>query len=174
MPTVHRYSTGGTIASEPGEGGAAPAKAGAALVDAVPAVVDYADLRVTDVASRPGFDTRLGDVAAVAREVAASDDDVDGVVVTHGTDTLADTAAALDHLCSGTPPVVVTGSQRRFDEPGRPPRTSSPPSGRPSTAGSRVPSSPSTTRSTPPARRVRCTRTRSTRSTRPGPARSQP
>jgi len=119
MPTVRVCAAGGTIASEPDEGGAAPAKAGAELVESVPALGEYADLEVTDVASHPGFDMQFEAVLDLAREVAATDpDEVAGVVVTHGTDTLADTAHALDLLCSGTPPVVVTGAQRRFDEPG--------------------------------------------------------
>jgi L-asparaginase len=119
VTTVRVCAAGGTIASEPGEGGAAPAKTGAELVEAVPDVEEHADLTVTDVASYPGFDMRFEAVVALARAVAATDpDEVAGVVVTHGTDTLAETARALDLLCAGAPPVVVTGAQWRFDEPG--------------------------------------------------------
>ena len=119
MSTVHVVGCGGTIASEPAEDGAAPAKAGEELVEAVPAVADHASLRVTDVGSRPGFDMDFGVVAAAADAVrTAAADGADGVVVTQGTDTLADTAYALDVACDVSVPVVVTGSQRRFDEPG--------------------------------------------------------
>jgi L-asparaginase len=118
MPTVHILGCGGTIASEPGAGGAAPAKAGAELVERVPRVAAYADVEAMDVASHPGFDTRFPAVLEVARRARGTD--ADGVVVTHGTDTLADTAHALGLLVDGVArdlPVVVTGSQRRFDEP---------------------------------------------------------
>ncbi|ADQ66479.1 l-asparaginase/glutrnagln amidotransferase subunit d [Halogeometricum borinquense DSM 11551] len=119
MHTVHVVGCGGTIASEPAEDGAAPAKAGDELVRSVPDISEYADLRVTDVGSRPGFDMDFGVVAAAAEEVrTAVADGADGVVVTHGTDTLADTAYALDIACNVPVPVIVTGSQRRFDEPG--------------------------------------------------------
>ncbi|SFR55786.1 asparaginase [Halogeometricum limi] len=119
MPTVHVVGCGGTIASEPAADGAAPAKAGEELVAAVPDVAEYATLRVTDAGSRAGFDMDFGVVASAADAVrTAVADGADGVVVTHGTDTLADTAYALDLACDVPVPVVVTGSQRRFDEPG--------------------------------------------------------
>jgi L-asparaginase len=117
-PDVHVLSCGGTIASEPGADGATPTKAGADLVDAVPELTDHASIRTRDVASRPGFDMDLGVVADLAAAVAAAADaGADGVVVTHGTDTLADTAYVLSLTTSLPVPVVVTGSQRRFDEP---------------------------------------------------------
>ena len=119
MPDVRVISCGGTIASEPTADGAAPAKAGHELVDAVPELSVYADVEAVEVASHPGFDMRWDAVfgaADAAREAAAAG--VDGLVVTHGTDTLAETARALSFLLDLPIPLVVTGSQRRFDEVG--------------------------------------------------------
>ena len=133
-PRVAVVACGGTIASEPGDGGAAPAKAGDDLVEAVPAVGEYARVSAREVCSRPGFDMRWRDVLAAAAAVrdavgerattereggpgGREDAPADGVVVTHGTDTLADTAFALDVLTDVDAPVVVTGAQRRLDEP---------------------------------------------------------
>ncbi|WP_224449171.1 asparaginase [Haloprofundus salilacus] len=116
MPDVRVLSCGGTIASEPSETGAAPAKRGAELVEAVPELDEYATVAAEEIASHPGFDMQFAAVAAVAEAVDASD--ADGFVVTHGTDTLADTAYALSLLVDADVPVVVTGSQRRFDEVG--------------------------------------------------------
>jgi L-asparaginase len=117
-PRVAVVACGGTIASEPGDDGAAPEKTGDDLVAAVPAVSDHARVTTSEVCSQPGFDVRWRDVlatAAAARD--AVDGGADGVVVTHGTDTLADTAFALDILTDLDAPVVVTGAQRRLDEP---------------------------------------------------------
>lgn len=118
VPRVTVVACGGTIASEPDEGGAAPAKTGDDLVAAVPSVEDYATVTAREVCSQPGFDVRWRDVlatATAAREAVTAG--ADGVVVTHGTDTLADTAFALDLLTDLDVPVVVTGAQRRLDEP---------------------------------------------------------
>jgi L-asparaginase len=114
MPDVRVLSCGGTIASEPGENGAAPAKRGDELVDAVPELEDHASVTVEEIASHPGFDMQFEAVTAVADAIERTD--ADGFVVTQGTDTIADTAYALDLLVDVSSPIVVTGSQRRFDE----------------------------------------------------------
>ncbi|QAU13710.1 asparaginase [Halorubrum sp. BOL3-1] len=131
-PLVAVVACGGTIASEPSGGGAAPEKTGADLVEAVPAVADHARVTTREVCSQPGFDVRWRDVLATATAVrdavgerpgdadgagGSAEEVADGVVVTHGTDTLADTAFALDVLTDIDAPVVVTGAQRRLDEP---------------------------------------------------------
>ena len=117
-PQVCVVACGGTIASEPDTGGAAPAKTGDDLVAAVPGVEAHATVSAREVCSQPGFDVRWRDVLATAATAArAVADGADGIVVTHGTDTLADTAYALDVLTDLSVPVVVTGAQRRLDEP---------------------------------------------------------
>ncbi|QUO48482.1 MULTISPECIES: asparaginase [Halorubrum] len=117
-PRVAVVACGGTIASEPGDDGAAPEKTGDDLVEAVPAVSDHARVTTREVCSQPGFDVRWRDVLATATAARnAVAEGADGVVVTHGTDTLADTAFALDLLTDLDAPVVVTGAQRRLDEP---------------------------------------------------------
>ena len=57
-PSVAVVACGGTIASEPGDDGAAPEKTGADLVEAVPAVGDHARVTTREVCSQPGFDVR--------------------------------------------------------------------------------------------------------------------
>ncbi|MFB6126615.1 MAG: asparaginase [Halolamina sp.] len=130
-PRVHVVGCGGTIASEPGDDGAAPEKTAADLLAAVPGLTDHARVTAETVADRPGFDMTFGAIERAAAAIRAATDEgrsgdgnadqdrkaADGVVVTHGTDTLADTAYALALVDLVDRPVVVTGAQRRLDEP---------------------------------------------------------
>jgi len=115
--SVTILSTGGTIASTADEGGAAPTKSGAELVAAVPAIESYADVTVEEVLRTPSFDMTTDGMATVARAAReAVDDDAVGVVVTHGTDTMEESAYYLDLVLDLDAPVVLTGAQRRPDE----------------------------------------------------------
>lgn len=115
MSRVHIIATGGTIASTADDDGATPALSGESLVEAIPDIDDYADVTVEQLCQRPGFDMDLETLVTVAEQVRTATDAVDGVVVTHGTDTMAESAYALD-LALDVGPVVFTGAQRRPDE----------------------------------------------------------
>ena len=117
VPIVSVLATGGTIASRSNVGGGATAQdAGAELVarlDLPPGV----DVRVRDVFRVGSFRMTLDRVHELAQTVATQlqDPDVDGVVVTHGTDTIEETAFFLDLFHGDPRPVVVTGAQRAAD-----------------------------------------------------------
>jgi L-asparaginase len=115
---VHVIATGGTIAStaDGDDRGAAPELSGDDLVESVPDLESLASITVETLSDRPGFDMSLSICARVAARVHEIGSEADGVVVTHGTDTLAETARYLDLTCDA--PVVVTGAQRRPDELG--------------------------------------------------------
>lgn len=110
-------STGGTIASTPGADGATPSKAGEELIAAVPDIESYADIEAREVVQTPSFDMDTALLAAIAeRTRTAVDDGADGVVITHGTDTMEGSAYYLDLVLDLAEPVVFTGAQRRSDE----------------------------------------------------------
>lgn len=110
-------STGGTIASTQNETAATPQKSGTELIDAVPELSEYATLSVRDIAQVPSFDMDLDTIADVGDAVIdVAADDADGVVVTHGTDTMEESAYVLDVTRDFDIPVVFTGAQRRPDE----------------------------------------------------------
>lgn len=111
-------ATGGTIASTDGDGGASPTKRGRELVDAVPPLSDLADLAVEDVLRVPSYEMDRESLAEIGERVGELDADpsVDAVVLTHGTDTMEETAYYLDVAVRPETPVLLTGAQRRPDE----------------------------------------------------------
>ncbi len=120
MRVIQVVATGGTIAMrrDAAAGGNVPALGGAALVALAPELAGMAEVRVDDFARRPAChlgDADLWRVRERVREVLA-DSAVEGVVVTHGTDLLEETAYLLDRTLAPRVPVVVTGAMRTSDD----------------------------------------------------------
>ncbi len=104
-------ATGDTIAQQPR---LARVATGADLL----ARVSAADVEVEDVLAEPSWDTSPATMLAIARRVrtALREDGFDGVVVTHGVDTMAETAF-LTELVAGKGAIVFTGAVRYLDDP---------------------------------------------------------
>ena len=119
LPRIVVVGTGGTIA------GAAPRatqtagyKAGALpvsrLLEAVPGLDEIARIETEPVASIDSKDMSSALWITLARQVDTllARDDVDGVVITHGTDTLEETAYFLHLTVKSAKPVVLTAAMR--------------------------------------------------------------
>ncbi len=110
LPRVRLLATGGTIA-----GGAGGPLSAAELARAVPELAKLAALTVEDFVNigssrmTPEIQLRL---ARRVAEVMGSDPGLAGVVITHGTDSLEETAFFLDLVVSGERPVVFAAAQR--------------------------------------------------------------
>lgn len=118
---VSLITTGGTIASREISKGLLKSGAisGQELAELCQLQIDI-EVKVIDVFQLPsmhiGFEQMLKIQQAVEKEF--QDESVNGVVVTHGTDTLEETAFFLDLTIKDSRPVVVTGSQRAPEEVG--------------------------------------------------------
>jgi L-asparaginase len=116
LPIVAVLSTGGTIASKQNtsKGGYEAVLTGKDLVAAVPAIQKVARVRVEQILNISSSDMnpeiwvrlagRVNDLLAMP--------DIAGVVVTHGTNTLEETAYFLDLAVTGSKPVILVGAQR--------------------------------------------------------------
>ena len=119
MSSLIILTTGGTIAMRADAGGPAQIALGPAdIAAAAPRLAELATIRTEAILSKPSSSFSLGDLAAIADAVRTAAGEADGVLVTHGTDTLEETAFALQLTAAGETPVVLTGAMRRFDQPG--------------------------------------------------------
>lgn len=116
--TILILATGGTIASEATENGLQPELSVSQIVAG--SLHNLKDCRVEcrDILALDSSNIQPEEWQIIAREVAAACGSCDGIVVTHGTDTMAYTASALTYMLRHVPiPVVFTGSQLPFGHP---------------------------------------------------------
>ena len=119
-PRLLTVFTGGTISMTVVPGvGAIPARSGREIVERVPQLSEVAFLEVEDFDRLPGphwTPARLLELARHLR-VRLAEGSFAGAVVTHGTDTLEETAFFLDLVLDGAVPVVLTGAMKTADDP---------------------------------------------------------
>jgi L-asparaginase len=114
--------TGGTISMrvDPLAGGALPVLDARDILAAARGIEDLATLRIEEWGRFPGphmDTTRMWQLRARLLELVA-EADVDGVVVTHGTDTIEETAYLVARSISTPKPIVFTGAMRNLSELG--------------------------------------------------------
>ena len=104
-------TTGGTIASIPGEDGLEPRRSGI-MEHQINQLRTFYDISVRDVMCLDSSNIRPEEWRRIARHIFEERGKFDGIVVSHGTDTMAYTASAVTFMLPNIDlPVVFTGSQ---------------------------------------------------------------
>jgi L-asparaginase len=118
LPNIVILATGGTIAGAAATGTQAGYTSGAVTIDAmlaaVPGIKDLANIKGEQISNVGSQDMTFDILLTVARrcnELLAGNS-VDGVVITHGTDTMEESAFFLNLVVKSDKPVVLVGSMR--------------------------------------------------------------
>ncbi|MGC9099074.1 MAG: Glu-tRNA(Gln) amidotransferase subunit GatD [Candidatus Micrarchaeia archaeon] len=118
LPNIELIYTGGTIGSKIDyeSGGVYMLTKPEELLSEVPELSEIANLEVNNLMSIASEDMTYIEWQKIAKAVAEALKKNSGVVITHGTDTMHYTSAALSFMLNGlNAPVVITGSQRSSD-----------------------------------------------------------
>jgi len=110
-------ATGGTIASVPSSDGFRPAFTEKEMLDLVPELSEIGYIEGKLIMNIDSSNMQPEDWVTIARAVKDALPDFDGVVISHGTDTMAYTASALTYMLTYLKkPVVLTGAQKSIGE----------------------------------------------------------
>lgn len=118
MKKILILDTGGTISQEKGEYGTlVPGVAD--IVKIVPRLKEIADIEYTLIKRIDSTNMTQDIRVMVALEIQKREKEFDGFVITHGTDTMPDTACALNYMIQDLgKPIVITGAQLPMFAPG--------------------------------------------------------
>lgn len=113
MKKILLLATGGTIGSGESAKGLIPLIGGEELLSYLPDMSLICDLDTVEISSIDSTNMEPDIWVKLVSVIRDKYEDYDGFVITHGTDTLAYTAAALSYMIQGSDkPIVLTGSQR--------------------------------------------------------------
>jgi len=117
-PNVVILATGGTIAGAAATGTQSAYTSGAVTIDAmlaaVPGIKDMANVKGEQISNVGSQDMSFDILLTLAKRInqLQQQNDVDGIVITHGTDTMEESAFFLNLVVKGEKPVVMVGSMR--------------------------------------------------------------
>ncbi len=118
MKKLLLLTTGGTIASRPSREGLAPGMDGEELGRRLRALGGGYTLAIRDILCLDSSNIQPEEWQLIAHAVWEAREKFDGIVITHGTDTMAYTASILSFMLRGIAvPVVLTGAQLPIEHP---------------------------------------------------------
>src|SRR6201998_4335944 len=118
LPNIVILATGGTIAGAAATGTQAEYRSGAVTIDAmlaaVPGIQKLANIKGEQISNVGSQDMNFDILLTVAKRCNAllAGNSVDGIVITHGTDTMEESAFFLNLVVKSDKPVVLVGSMR--------------------------------------------------------------
>ena len=118
LPNIVILATGGTIAGSAASATQAAYTSGAVGIDtmvaAVPGIRDLANIKGEQISNVGSQDMAFTILLTLAKRINAllAQNDIDGIVVTHGTDTMEESAYFLNLVVKSDKPVVLVGSMR--------------------------------------------------------------
>jgi L-asparaginase len=120
-PRIAIFFTGGTISMrvDEGFGGIVPALSATQIIDTISDIDDLADFEVIEFGQLPGPHMTPDIMFSLSKQIKSFvlREDIDGIIVTHGTDTLEETAYFLDCTVQTEKPIIVIGAMRNSSEP---------------------------------------------------------
>lgn len=121
LPTILAVFTGGTISCtlDPDSGLPVPTLTGEQILARTPGLDTVAHVVIDDFGRYPGPHMHPGRMLQLAARIrsATAEGAIDGVIVTHGTDAIEETAFLLDRVLDAEVPVVVFGAMKLVSDP---------------------------------------------------------
>ena len=118
MKRILLLTTGGTIASKESAVGRVSEYTGEDLMRDIPELAGLCEIQVHDIMNIDSTNMQPEDWKVIGKKAYEGLESFDGIVITHGTDTMAFTSAMLSFMLKNLhKPVVLTGSQLSVDEP---------------------------------------------------------
>lgn len=116
MKRILMIGTGGTIACKRTENGLKPVITPKEILSYVPDSMEFCQIHTRQILNIDSTNIQPSHWLTIAAAIREAYSQYDGFVITHGTDTMAYTAAALSYLIQNSPkPIVITGSQKPID-----------------------------------------------------------
>ncbi len=117
MKKICWLATGGTIASRQSDNGLVPGFTAEEMLNMMPELKTYGDIDCYDIMKLDSTNLKPQDWQFIADEIAYRYKKYDGFVISHGTDTLSWTCAALHCMLENlAKPIAVIGAQRTIEE----------------------------------------------------------
>ncbi len=113
MKKILMIATGGTIASKVSDNGLTPQITSEEILACVPEIAGFCQVSTLQLCNLDSTNLNYDHWLAMVNCIEKHYDEYDGFVITHGTDTMAYSAAALSYLIQNSrKPIVLTGSQK--------------------------------------------------------------